>query len=103
MKNSNVPATIEPPKHSIAFKEDATAIVKIHDIVWSISRHGRLTPTFILEEPVDFNGTTVTKATADNAARLKKEGIGKGALVIIRHSGDSIPNVEMKLEDGESP
>lgn len=101
--NSIAPPSIDPPKYSIAFKEDMAAVAVIKEIVWTVSRLGRLTPIFLLKEPVMINGSMFTKATADNAGRLIKENIGRGATILLRHSGDVTPNFDSKLFDGEKP
>tara|TARA_B100000795_G_C22806251_1_gene445053 strand:- start:283 stop:2184 length:1902 start_codon:yes stop_codon:yes gene_type:complete len=92
-KDKNPKTTDKNPKHAIAFKMDMEfAISNVLDIVWNLSKHGKLKP-LVLIEPVSLNGTTVKAATGNNAAFIKKHKLGPGAKVKIIKSGEIIPKI----------
>lgn len=81
------------PRWAIAFKfpaEEATTTVK--DVVWQVSRTGKLNPLAILE-PVDLCGVTVSRATLNNYSEIKRKDIRIGSRVFIRRSNDVIPEI----------
>ncbi len=81
------------PRWALAYKFDAeetTTVVK--DIVWQVSRTGRLNPLAILN-PVDLMGVTVQRATLNNYSDLLKKGVKIGARVFIHRSNDVIPEI----------
>lgn len=56
----------------IAFKfEDETAASILREIEWSLGRTGQLTPVAIFD-PVELDGTTVTRASVHNLSYLKE-------------------------------
>lgn len=60
------------PRWAVAYKfkaEEATTVMK--DVVWQVSRTGKLTPLAVLE-PVDLCGTTVRRATLNNYGDILK-------------------------------
>ncbi|MEG1394905.1 MAG: NAD-dependent DNA ligase LigA [Clostridia bacterium] len=81
------------PRWAVAFKypaEEATTIVK--DVVWQVSRTGKLNPLAILE-PVELAGVTVSKATLNNVADIRRKDIKIGSRVFVRRSNDVIPEI----------
>ena len=85
--------TSRAPKWAIAFKyppEEVTT--KLLDIKVSVGRTGRVTP-FAFMEPVKVAGSTVTNATLHNAEEITRKGVLIGDVVVIRKSGDVIPEV----------
>ncbi len=64
--------TARAPKHSIAFKwQDEDKVTTLIDIEWTPGRSGVITPTAIFE-PVDIDGTTVTRASLHNISVMEQ-------------------------------
>lgn len=81
------------PEHTIAYKFPSDkAVTKLKDVIWQDSG-GRINPVAILE-PIDINGTTVSKATLNNIEHIKSLGIKIGDLVVVSRRNDVIPCVE---------
>ena len=81
------------PRWAMAFKypaQEATTIVK--DVVWQVSRTGKLNPLAILE-PVDLAGVTVSRATLNNYSEILRKDIKIGSRVFVRRSNDVIPEI----------
>lgn len=81
------------PKWAVAYKfaaEEATTIVK--DVIWQVSRTGKLTPLAVLE-PVELAGVTVRRATLNNYGDIVKKDVKIGSRVFIRRSNDVIPEI----------
>lgn len=81
------------PRWAVAFKfeaQEATTIVK--DVIWQVSRTGKLNPLAVLE-PVDLAGVTVSRATLSNYNEIKRKGIKIGCRVFVRRSNDVIPEI----------
>lgn len=81
------------PKWAMAFKfkaEECTTVLK--DVVWQVSRTGKLNPLAVLE-PVDIGGVTVKKATLNNYNDILKKGVKIGSRVLVRRSNDVIPEI----------
>lgn len=81
------------PHSEIAYKTASdTAVVTVEDVTWNLTRTGLLYPR-VWFTPVKLSGATVRKATAFNADFVESEGIGKGAELVIRRSGEVIPDI----------
>ena len=81
------------PRWAMAFKypaQEATTIVK--DVVWQVSRTGKLNPLAILE-PVELAGVTVSRATLNNYSEILRKDIKIGSRVFVRRSNDVIPEI----------
>lgn len=81
------------PRWAMAFKypaQEATTIVK--DVVWQVSRTGKLNPLAILE-PVELAGVTVSRATLNNYSEIVRKDIKIGSRVFVRRSNDVIPEI----------
>ena len=90
------------PKWAKAFKyEQEKAITTVKDITWQVGRD-RITPVAELE-PVELEGTTVSRATVHNITQLRNLGIMKGSKVRIEKAGFIIPYIIEVVENkGES-
>lgn len=85
--------TIKFPKWAIAYKFEAEeAVTKLLDVEWNVGRTGRVNPTAILE-PVELAGVTVKRATLNNMDDINRKGVSIGAMVLVRRSGDVIPEI----------
>lgn len=97
-------STAKFPKWAVAFKyPPEEKPTKLLDIEIQVGRTGVLTPTAIFE-PIILAGTTVSRATLNNADFIKDKNIAIGDTIIVRKAGDIIPEVLSVAEhNGESP
>ncbi len=71
------------PRWAIAYKfaaQEATTTVK--DVIWQVSRTGKLNPLAVLE-PVDLAGVTVGRATLSNISEIRRKDIKIGSRVFM--------------------
>jgi DNA ligase (NAD+) len=89
------------PTWAVAFKEnidvDAAPVTTVRAVEWEISAHGLVKPV-IVYDPVDWDGSSLTRASAFNAKFVNTNGIGVGAKVAILRSGDIIPYIVKVLK-----
>jgi len=91
------------PRWAIAYKFTAKAgITQVRDIIISVGRTGKLTPTADLN-PVFIGGTTVSRATLHNADFIERLGLLIGDWVKVERGGDVIPKVAEVIEDKDHP
>jgi DNA ligase (NAD+) len=91
------------PRWAIAYKFTAkSGITQVNDILITVGRTGKLTPTAMLT-PVFIGGTTVSRATLHNADFIERMGLLIGDWVKVERGGDVIPKVAEVLEDAEHP
>lgn len=94
--NKIYPRISSNPEHAFAFKmimTDQIAEAKVLNVLWSPSKDGYLKPRIQIE-PIELQGTTIQYATAFNAAYVKQNRLGVGAVVKILRSGDVIPYIQ---------
>ena len=95
-------STSKAPRWAIAYKfpaQQKTTFVR--DIIISIGRTGALTPTAILE-PVEVDGSTVSRATLHNEDEIKRKDVRIGDKVLIQKAGDIIPEVVKVIKDART-
>lgn len=91
--------TAKAPKYAVAYKFPAEEVeTKLRDIIISVGRTGRITPTAVLE-PVRVAGTIVSAATLHNEERIRSYDLKIGDRIIIRKAGDIIPEVVRTLPE----
>ena len=93
-------STAKFPKWAVAFKyppEEKETILRQIEI--SVGRTGVLTPTAVFD-PVQLAGTTVSRATLHNQDNITQKDIRLGDTVVVRKSGDIIPEVVMVKSHG---
>lgn len=91
------------PRWAIAYKFSAEqAITKMYDIMITVGRSGKLTPTAMLN-PVFVGGATVSRATLHNADWIERMGLMLDDWVKVERAGDVIPKVAAIVEDAEHP
>lgn len=89
--------TAKFPRDSIAFKwADELATTKLVDIEWSPSRTGLINPVAIFE-PVELEGTTVSRASLHNISILEGLELGIGDEITVYKANMIIPQVEENL------
>lgn len=91
--------TEKSPRWAIAYKyeaEEVTTILK--DVIWQVSRTGKLNPLAVLE-PVELCGATISRATLNNLDDIARKGVKIGSRVFVRRSNDVIPEILGVAED----
>jgi len=86
-------ATSHEPRWAIAYKfpaEERETVVR--DIIVNVGRTGALTPVAIFD-PVELEGSTVSRATLHNEDQIKMLDIRVGDHIIARKAGSVIPEV----------
>ena len=99
-----VPATVgggeaRNPTDCIAFKaslDEQKQETTVIGVEWNASRQGCLIPRIQIE-PVTIGGANIQWLSGHNAGLIHKNGIGPGARIIIRRSGDVIPTLDSVL------
>jgi len=92
-------ATTKVPRWAVAYKyppeEKETVLL---DIVCSVGRTGRITPTAVFE-PIHLCGTTVARATLHNQDFMDELDIRIGDTIVVYKSGDIIPKVKEVIKE----
>lgn len=84
-------------RHSFAFKwEDETAETTLRKIEWSPSRTGLLNPVAIFD-PVELEGTTVSRASVHNISIVKELKLGIGDTLQVYKANMIIPQIAENL------
>ena len=89
--------TAKFPRDSIAFKwRDEIKETKLLEIEWSASRTGLINPIAIFE-PVELEGTTVTRASVHNISILEGLDLGIGDTITVYKANMIIPQISDNL------
>lgn len=89
--------TAKFPRDSIAFKwADEQAETTLSEVEWSPSRTGLINPVAIFE-PVELEGTTVSRASLHNVSILRTLGLGIGDRITVYKANMIIPQVAENL------
>lgn len=89
--------TAKFPRDSIAFKwQDETKETVLKEIEWSPSRTGLINPVAIFE-PVELEGTTVSRASLHNVSIVKNMKIGIGDRLLVYKANMIIPQIAENL------
>lgn len=89
--------TAKFPRDSIAFKwADEQAETTLQAVEWSPSRTGLINPIAVFE-PVELEGTTVTRASLHNVSILRTLGLGLGDRITVYKANMIIPQVAENL------
>ncbi len=89
--------TAKFPRHSIAFKwADELRETVLKEIEWSASRTGLINPVAIFE-PVELEGTTVSRASVHNISILKGLKLGIGDRITVYKANMIIPQIAENL------
>ena len=96
-------ATSKHPKDSMAFKwEDETKETVLCSIEWNASRTGRINPVAVFE-PVELEGTTVTRASVHNVSILKGLSLTPGDTISVYKANMIIPQIFENLTQKAEP
>ena len=91
------------PRWAIAYKFTAqSAVTMLEDILITVGRSGKLTPTAMLT-PVFVGGVTVSRATLHNADFIERMGLLIGDWVRVERGGDVIPKVVEVVHGKDHP
>ncbi len=89
--------TAKFPRDSIAFKwQDETAETVLKEIEWSASRTGLINPVAIFE-PVELEGTTVSRASVHNVSVMEDLKLGIGDRIKVFKANMIIPQIAENL------
>jgi len=94
--------TAKFPRHSIAFKwADELRETKLVEIEWSASRTGLINPVAIFE-PVELEGTTVSRASVHNISILRGLKLGLGDTITVYKANMIIPQIAENLTQSDT-
>lgn len=94
--------TAKFPRHSIAFKwADEVRETTLKEIEWSPSRTGLINPVAIFE-PVELEGTTVSRASVHNISVLRNLKLGIGDRITVYKANMIIPQIAENLTQSDS-
>lgn len=89
--------TAKFPRDSYAFKwQDELRETRLQEIEWSPSRTGLINPVAIFE-PVELEGTTVSRASVHNVSILKNLKLGIGDTITVYKANMIIPQIAENL------
>lgn len=90
-------STAKYPHDSLAFKwQDELAETTLREIEWSASRTGLINPVAIFD-PVELEGTTVTRASVHNVSILRELALGIGDRISVYKANMIIPQIYENL------
>lgn len=89
--------TAKFPRDSVAFKwSDEQCETTLKEIEWSASRTGLINPVAIFE-PVELEGTTVSRASVHNISILRALKLGIGDTIMVYKANMIIPQIAENL------
>ncbi len=90
-------ATAKFPRDSIAFKwKDEMKETELLEVLWSASRTGLINPIAVFE-PVELEGTTVSRASVHNLSILESLALGIGDQIVVYKANMIIPQISENL------
>lgn len=94
--------TAKFPRHSIAFKwADELRETTLKEIEWSASRTGLINPVAVFE-PVELEGTTVSRASVHNISILRGLRLGIGDRITVYKANMIIPQIAENLTESDT-
>lgn len=94
--------TAKFPRDSIAFKwADEQAETTLKDVEWSASRTGLINPVAIFE-PVELEGTTVSRASVHNVSIVRSLRLGLGDRLKVYKANMIIPQIAENLTQSDT-
>ena len=96
--------TAKFPRNAMAFKwKDETAETTIREIHWSPSRTGLINPVAVFD-PVELEGTTITRASVHNVSIVESLKLGIGDTITVYKANMIIPQIAENLTgSGNAP
>lgn len=90
---NRVGADDHAPRWAVAYKFGAErAVTRLRAITWQVGRTGVLTPVAEFD-PVELDGTKVSRATLHNASEIQRRDVRIGDYVEVEKAGEVIPAV----------
>ncbi|MGN0375060.1 MAG: NAD-dependent DNA ligase LigA [Butyrivibrio sp.] len=90
------------PRNAIAFKwADETAETVLREVEWSASRTGLINPVAVFD-PVELEGTTVSRASVHNVSIVKELKLGIGDRITVYKANMIIPQIGENLTGSNS-
>ena len=94
--------TAKFPRDSIAFKwADETAETTLRYVEWSASRTGLINPVAVFD-PVQLEGTTVSRASVHNLSIVESLALGEGDRITVYKANMIIPQIAENLTGSAS-
>lgn len=95
--SNSLGSTGHHPKHSIAYKfyQERNETI-LREIEWNTSRSGLVNPVAIFD-PIEIDGTTVTRASLSNVSIIKELELGIGDTITVIKANQIIPQVTDNL------
>ena len=91
--------TAKFPRSAIAFKwQDETAETTLRGIEWSPSRTGLINPVALFD-PVELEGTTVSRASVHNLSIIEELKLGIGDRILVYKANMIIPQISENLTE----
>lgn len=85
--------TAKFPKHSLAFKwKDETVATTLRKVYWLVSRTGLINPVAVFD-PVELEGTIVSRASVHNVSILEGLKLGIGDTIMVYKANMIIPQI----------
>jgi DNA ligase (NAD+) len=95
-------STAKFPRNAMAFKwADETARTKLLEVEWSASRTGLINPVAVFE-PVELEGTTVSRASVHNVSIVRQLELGIGDEILVYKANMIIPQLADNLTRSNS-
>jgi len=92
--------TAKFPRDAIAFKwQDEISDTKLLDIIWNASRTGLINPIAVFE-PVELEGTTVSRASVHNLSIVRELELGFGDTISVYKANMIIPQIASNKSKG---
>ena len=93
--------TAKFPRDSIAFKwQDEIRDTALREILWNASRTGLINPIAVFD-PVELEGTTVSRASVHNLSIVKELDLGEGDTVSVYKANMIIPQIAENRSKGK--
>lgn len=95
-------STSKFPRNAIAFKwQDEEVETALTEVFWSASRTGRVNPIAIFE-PVEIEGTVVSRASLHNLSQVKALKLGIGDRITVYKANMIIPQIARNITESDS-
>lgn len=92
--------TAKFPRDSIAFKwQDELADTRLIEVLWNASRTGLINPIAVFE-PVELEGTTVSRASVHNVSIVNELELGTGDTISVYKANMIIPQIAENKSKG---
>ncbi|HAG04959.1 MAG TPA: DNA ligase (NAD(+)) LigA [Lachnospiraceae bacterium] len=100
--SNSLGATSKFPRDSIAFKwRDETAETVLREISWNTSRTGLINPVAVFD-PVELEGTTVSRASVHNVSIVRELKLGIGDKITVYKANMIIPQIAENITKSDT-